>query len=238
MLPNLLDDLMRAWDSRAADDIESAAPPQSEAAGPAQAEQPADAIHALLSNLLQNHDASAPPAPALAEPVPAQRPADTVVQIEAKYLSVTLARRQYAIPVEAVVEAGRFPATTFVPGLPRYVLGVFALRGDVVPVIDTRILSGDPEPSPQPSALRIVTIQNTEASARAAFVFDSLDGIVTLRSEPCASAGPEHPLAAVLAGMSAPAGATAMRSAYGLLDVDRLLWETGCLADVEAGTPQ
>lgn len=48
----------------------------------------------------------------------------------------------YALPAELSSEVVGLPALTAVPGGPRHLLGVFAHRGEVLPVIDLSLLLG------------------------------------------------------------------------------------------------
>jgi purine-binding chemotaxis protein CheW len=50
----------------------------------------------------------------------------------------------YALPSEAASEVVGIPVLTRVPGAPAHVLGVFAHRGEVVPVVDLALLVGSP----------------------------------------------------------------------------------------------
>jgi purine-binding chemotaxis protein CheW len=52
----------------------------------------------------------------------------------------------YGVPSELASEVVNLPALTRVPGAPAHVLGVFALRGEVLPVIDLVRLVGGPQP--------------------------------------------------------------------------------------------
>jgi len=65
------------------------------------------------------------------------------------HVHVDVGGEQYALPVSAVREIGKFGAITPVPGAPAEVLGVWNLRGDVVAVIDlSRLLGLDPDAAP------------------------------------------------------------------------------------------
>lgn len=228
MLPNLLDDLLRAWDTRTGEPPLEGLPPTGEPAGEAARqspdetlpEDPSMAIDALLSSLLQTYDG----AQSNRKPKPV---------ITAKFLAVSLGTKQFALPVESVVEAGRYPLTTFVPGLPPHIRGVFHLRGEVLPIVDLHRLAGESEPQ-APAALRIVTLRSSGGTAQAAFTFDSLDGIVNLDPDSATTAGPEHPLATVLSGITTPP--ERRHSEYALIDVDQLLSETGCVEEHPEGT--
>lgn len=227
MLPNLLDDLLRAWDTRTGEPPPDGLSPTGEADThfhdePAVAlpEEPALAIDALLSSLLQTYDGDR----AAKKPKPVTT---------AKFLAVSLGTQQFALPVESVVEAGRYPLTTFVPGLPTHIRGVFHLRGEVLPIVDLHRLAGENR-SPAPAALRIVTLRSSDGTAQAAFTFDSLDGIVSLDPDATTAVGPEHPLATVLSGISPPP--EPRHAGYGLIIVDQLLAETGCFDEQREGT--
>src|SRR5512140_2184765 len=48
----------------------------------------------------------------------------------------------YAVPAERAAEVVTFPELTRVPGAPAHLLGVFAHRGEVIPVVDMAALTG------------------------------------------------------------------------------------------------
>lgn len=48
----------------------------------------------------------------------------------------------YAVPAERAEEVVNLPALTRVPGGPQHLLGVFAHRGEVIPVVDLALLTG------------------------------------------------------------------------------------------------
>src|SRR4051812_7280013 len=61
----------------------------------------------------------------------------------------------YAIPAERAQEVVSLPALTRVPGAPGHLLGVFAHRGEVIPVIDLSLLTGTPAPDARKRAVLI-----------------------------------------------------------------------------------
>ncbi len=62
----------------------------------------------------------------------------------------------YAVPAERAAEVVTFPALTRVPGAPGHLLGVFAHRGEVIPVIDLASLAGSkPEKSGRAVLVRL-----------------------------------------------------------------------------------
>lgn len=63
-------------------------------------------------------------------------------QLLRELLSFRLADSPYAIPVERVREIVRLRELTHIPRVPRWVLGVVALRGEIVQVVDLRMRLG------------------------------------------------------------------------------------------------
>lgn len=64
--------------------------------------------------------------------------ADTRTASAGKYLTFTLGREEYGLPVLNVREIIKVMDITQVPQVPEHVLGVINLRGKVIPVIDLR----------------------------------------------------------------------------------------------------
>lgn len=64
-----------------------------------------------------------------------------------KYLTFTLGRETYGVPVMVVREIIRLCPITPVASMPPHVRGVINLRGKVIPVVDLRIRFGLPDPA-------------------------------------------------------------------------------------------
>lgn len=60
------------------------------------------------------------------------------------YLSFTLNSEHFAVNVSKVIEILEVPKLTKVPKAPEYLKGVINLRGNVLPVVDTRVKFGMP----------------------------------------------------------------------------------------------
>ncbi|ADO73681.1 chemotaxis protein CheW [Stigmatella sp. ncwal1] len=58
------------------------------------------------------------------------------------YLVFACGSSWYAVPAESAAEVVTFPELTRVPGSPAHLLGVFAHRGEVIPVVDIGLLVG------------------------------------------------------------------------------------------------
>lgn len=81
---------------------------------------------------------------ALARRAAASRDDDEGAELIRELLSFRLEDAPYAIPVERVREIVRLREITGVPKTPDWVLGVVALRGEVVQVVDLRMRLGLP----------------------------------------------------------------------------------------------
>lgn len=64
------------------------------------------------------------------------------------HVRVRAAGEHYALPVGGVREIANFERVTPLPGSPRGVLGVWSLRGDVIPVVDLATMLGLPTADP------------------------------------------------------------------------------------------
>ena len=320
MLPNLLDDLLRAWEthpptlgspetgdeSRAEQQPQPHSPVQAEAQEqqaaveqespapetqvpleqpfvpafiePPQTLLPSDPFGTLLAGLLAESDSAVPQSndsgtvmdslltsllanfdpPAATEPQPLAPPPPPVAELPVrhtlpiaiaapagrKYVAVAMGLHKFALPIESVLEVGRCPKVTYVPGLAPHVKGVFSFRGEVVPVVNVRTLGGVSSesetavprfPENQDSfseSLRIVAVQTSNGRSRAALIFDSLEGIVSIDSDspglPAShlrlkEAKEQYPLASALTSVCLHD-----TTQFGLISIDRLLEEAGC----------
>jgi chemotaxis signal transduction protein len=270
VLPNLLDDLLRAWDTPTApsptapsDEPEAAESAALEEHGPHTSVPPApqtklpsepfaalnspvappaaDPLPAssgvvmdnLLSSLLASygHQPEDRPEPPQTRSFGAALPIRAASALPArKFVAVSLGLHKLAVPIESVLEAGRYPKVTFVPGLAHYVSGVFSFRGQILPVIDIGALGSAAgagmDRGPVRESARILTVQSSNGKQKAGLVFDSLEGIVSLDLESLdARAARNYPIHAALSGVCRGDGA----APFGMIDVERLLQSAGCL---------
>ncbi len=56
-----------------------------------------------------------------------------------QYITFNLAEDVYAIHIEHVIEIIGIQDTTDIPDVPSYIVGIINLRGEIIPVMDTRI---------------------------------------------------------------------------------------------------
>src|SRR5687768_6798671 len=72
--------------------------------------------------------------------------ASTETETRQSYLVFACGSSWYAVPAERAAEVVSFPELTRVPGAPSHLLGVFAHRGEVIPVVDLAALTGSSAP--------------------------------------------------------------------------------------------
>ena len=59
--------------------------------------------------------------------------------IDFKMITFSLAEKDYAIDIMKVKEIAKANNFTYVPNTAPFVLGVYNLRGDIIPIIDLRV---------------------------------------------------------------------------------------------------
>jgi purine-binding chemotaxis protein CheW len=99
---------------------------------------------------------------------------------EIEMLSFRLGDEEYAVMVDAVKEVLKIRELTPVPNAPDYVLGVMALRGPVLPVIDLCKRLGLP-PGKKDEKARIVVVSLNEEDA--GIEVDRVTGVVKIPSD-------------------------------------------------------
>jgi len=116
--------------------------------------------------------------------------AERVAVIDYKMVTFALAGKDYAIDimqVKEIAKAGRF---TYVPNTSPFVLGVYNLRGDIIPIIDLRIFFNIPVKSRENDALESMIIITVEEQTFG-IVVDSIDKVVGISRS---SIQPPHPI--------------------------------------------
>jgi purine-binding chemotaxis protein CheW len=119
---------------------------------------------------------------------------ETVESIR-ELLSFRLDDSPYAIPVERVREIVRLRDVTHVPKVPAWVLGVVALRGEVVQVVDLRMRLGLPTRE-RSRRSRIIVLHGDDDRITGVLV-DAVDQVLRVSEEAFRSASSNVEVAAV-----------------------------------------
>jgi purine-binding chemotaxis protein CheW len=119
--------------------------------------------------------------PEAAPRITGQAAAEAVAQLPRRsagdgFVVFQLGGECFALPLRNVLEADRVPALTPAPFVPEFVRGVTNRRGDVLPLIDLRLLLGV-EPGPQTGDGRMLVVRRNESDPPAALLVDGLGGI-------------------------------------------------------------
>jgi len=101
---------------------------------------------------------------------------DDVVQL----VGFVIGDEEYAVPILSIQEIIKPFPWTRVPQVPKYVLGVFNLRGSVIPLIDLRTKFGLP-PKKQSEDTRFIVMRNGDDVA--GFVIDRLTMAIRIKKE-------------------------------------------------------
>jgi purine-binding chemotaxis protein CheW len=118
----------------------------------------------------------------------------------------------YAVPAERASEVVNLPALTRVPGAAPHLLGVFAHRGEVLPVVDLSKLLGKPVDE---VFKRVVLVR--VARGAIAFTATKVIGVSSIEGA-LTRMGESGPLAFMLGPAKVPAGECAAIEPEGLLE--------------------
>lgn len=120
----------------------------------------------------------------------AEEKKEQLVNIDFKMVTFSLAGKDYAIDimkVKEIAKAGRF---TFVPNTAPFVLGVYNLRGDIIPIIDLRLFFNIEVPERTGNEIESMIIIGLGDQVFG-IVVDGIDKVVGIQSS---TIQPPHPL--------------------------------------------
>jgi purine-binding chemotaxis protein CheW len=141
------------------------------------------AAEAEPSSLVLSPDAPATPAQEIEAPSDAAPPEDEAEGTQAQeidLLSFRLGAEAYALPVNDVREVLKIRTLTPVPNAPPYILGVTALRGTVLPVIDLCVRFGL-TPGARDEKSRIIVVNSEQEDV--GLVVDRVTGVLRTMSD-------------------------------------------------------
>ena len=105
----------------------------------------------------------------------------STVRTSIQYIVVKLGEERFGINISYVDNIVRMQRMTRVPEVAPYIKGVINLRGEVVPVMSTRIKMGL-EPDEETNATRIIILK-FEQQGYIGFIVDAVNEVVTLDTE-------------------------------------------------------
>ncbi len=120
----------------------------------------------------------------------AEEVGDKISVVDFKMVTFSLASKDYAINIMQVKEIAKAGNFTYVPNTSPFVLGVYNLRGDIIPVIDLRIFFNIPVKTRKKDQIESMVIIIVEEQTFGVVV-DSIDKVVGISSS---SIQPPHPI--------------------------------------------
>ena len=141
-----------------------------------------------------------------------------IAVIDFKMITFSLAEKDYAIDIMKVKEIAKANNFTYVPNTAPFVLGVYNLRGDIIPIIDLRIFFNIPIKQRAKDTIESMVIINVDDQIFG-IVVDRIDKVVGVSKT---AIQPPHPIFGdinikYIYGVVENAG-----QLYILLDVDRI----------------
>jgi len=115
---------------------------------------------------------------------------DQMSVVDYKMVSFSLAGKDYAIDIMSVKEIAKAGRFTYVPNTMPFVIGVYNLRGEIIPIVDLRIFFNIEVPERKEDALENLLII-TVGEQTFGVVVDAIDKVVGIQKS---SIQPPHPL--------------------------------------------
>ncbi len=143
---------------------------------------------------------------------------EKVQRIDFKMVSFTLAGKEYGVDIMKVKEIRKAGDFTKVPNTPNFVRGVDNLRGDIIPIIDLRIMFHLPAESHEEHALENIIILRLDDLVLGVVV-DTIEKVIGISKD---SIQPPHPLFGDINIQYIQGVVEYNNILYILLDVDRI----------------
>ena len=147
------------------------------------------------------------------------RPDEGREKIDFKMITFSLGGREYGIDIMKVKEISKIDRFTYVPNGSPFLRGVYNLRGEIIPIIDFRIMFHLPLKPIEAGKAENVLILNTEDQVMGVIV-DSIDKVIGVSSQ---RVKPAHPLFHDINVQYLKGIIEYGSSLYIVLDVDRIL---------------
>ncbi len=163
-----------------------------------------------------------------------QEEAEKVENIDYKMVTFSLAGKDYGIDIMKVKEISKAKRFTFVPNADPYVRGVYNLRGDIISIIDLRIMFNLPAPKREENSFEDMIILRLEDYLIGVIV-DSIDKVVGINSE---SIQPPHPIFGDINIKFIKGVVENEGRLYLILDVEKILGDSSRDEELNAQQPQ
>lgn len=103
--------------------------------------------------------------------------------IEGKYLTFTLKKEVYGIPISSVKEINAMMSITEVPNTPSYIKGVINLRGKIISIMDLRIRLGMEEMDySERTCIVVVEVNTDKGKKKIGIVVDHVAEVIEIKN--------------------------------------------------------
>lgn len=159
----------------------------------------------------------------ISEDIKDQEEKERIENIDYKMVTFSLAGKDYGVDIMKVKEISKANRFTFVPNSAPYVRGVYNLRGDIISVIDFRIMFNLPAPKQEEGAMEDMIILRLN-DYHIGVIVDSIDKVVGINSE---TIQPPHPIFGDINIQYISGVVENENRLYLILDVERILGDSG-----------
>lgn len=156
---------------------------------------------------------------------------ENVALVDYKMVTFSLAGKDYAIDIMQVKEIAKTGRFTYVPNTLPFVLGVYNLRGEIIPIIDLRLFFNIDIPEREDNSVENMLIVNV-GDQLFGVVVDVIDKVVGIQRS---SIQPPHPLFGDINIKYIYGVVECHERLYILLDIERIFGTRGSASEKEVG---
>ena len=135
-------------------------------------------IEALLDSWdEEKQEIAAEPTPdAVPEPVRLARATD--VEVKHRYIKFWMADEAYAVPIAQVIESDKLAEVTPLPRVNEAIRGLIHLRGEILPMVDLRLILGSKSSEADE---RMLIVRTKNSSGACGIAVDRVSGLIAIR---------------------------------------------------------
>ncbi len=121
------------------------------------------------------------------DPLPVKEDRATDVEAKHRYITFWMADQAYALPVAQVMESDKLAAVTPLPRVNEAIRGLIHLRGEILPMLDLRLILGTTSSEVDE---RMLIVRTKSSAGACGIAVDRVSGLIAIRPheiEPCES---------------------------------------------------
>jgi purine-binding chemotaxis protein CheW len=121
------------------------------------------------------------------DPLPVKEDRATDVEARYRYISFWMADQAYALPIAQVIESDKLAEVTPLPRVNEAIRGLIHLRGEILPMLDLRLILGSKSNEVDE---RMLIVRTKSSAGACGLAVDRVSGLIAIRPheiEPCES---------------------------------------------------